>query len=239
MLENIVKEQSKRGGRRIMDGLILAGGKSSRMGGSHKGDLIYQKETFLERIIHEFQKEAEMIWISYGAEIRREYPGCQAVQDQYLECGPLGGLQAGLKRCSSQLVMAAACDMPFLEMGMYQYLREQLMEAERTHPELSYAGAMPVVDGRIHPLAAIYRKQAADCFEAQIQKGNYRLRDALQCLHILYVDFSGQQAFRQMLRNINTIQEYAVIAESTEENAEAMERIEHDGKEKGNCNLRH
>lgn len=201
-----------------MDGLILAGGKSSRMGGSHKGDLIYQNETFLERIIHEFQKEDGRIWISYGAEIRREYPGCEGVLDHYPECGPLGGLHAGLKRCRSRLIMTAACDMPFLKIEVYRYLRKQLAEAERVHPGLLYDGAVPAADGQVHPLGAIYRKQAADCFEKQLEKGNYRLRDALQCLNILYVDMSGQPEFRHMLRNINTIQEYAAIAKSTEGN---------------------
>ena len=38
------------------DGLILAGGKSTRMGGRHKGDLFFQEQTFLERIIEELKK---------------------------------------------------------------------------------------------------------------------------------------------------------------------------------------
>lgn len=202
------------------DGLILAGGKSRRMGGSHKGDLIYQKETFLERIIRELQKEAEQIWISYGEKIRREYPGCRVVQDDYLECGPMGGLHAGLKRCSSQIVMTAACDMPFLDIAVYRHLYEQLMQAEAaasweaedgSQMRTAYLGAVPVIDGRIHPLAAIYRKQAADCFEAQLQKGNYRLRDALQSMDILYVDMSGRPELRRMLMNVNTIQDYEAI----------------------------
>ena len=77
------------------DGLILAGGKSTRMGGRHKGDLVFKEQTFLERIIEELKVEAETVWISYGTLIRREYPGCQIVQDEYPDRGPIGGFHAG------------------------------------------------------------------------------------------------------------------------------------------------
>ena len=84
-----------------MDGLILAGGRSTRMGGKHKGDLRYEDQTFLERIIGEFASCAERIWISYGTEMRRDYPGCVSICDEYPGCGPMGGIHAGLKRCRS------------------------------------------------------------------------------------------------------------------------------------------
>ncbi len=44
------------------------------MGGKHKGDLRYQDQTFLERIIEEFETYADRILISYGEDIRKEYP---------------------------------------------------------------------------------------------------------------------------------------------------------------------
>ena len=51
------------------DGLILAGGKSTRMGGAHKGNLMCGNETFTMRLIREMQKEAQQVWISYGEKI--------------------------------------------------------------------------------------------------------------------------------------------------------------------------
>ena len=46
------------------DGLFLAGGASRRMGGNHKGNLMFQGQTFQEHIISELKKKAETIWIS-------------------------------------------------------------------------------------------------------------------------------------------------------------------------------
>ena len=61
------------------------------MGGKHKGDLRYQDQTFLERIIEEFETYADRILISYGEDIRKEYPNCVTVRDEYPGCGPIGG----------------------------------------------------------------------------------------------------------------------------------------------------
>ena len=54
-----------------MDVLILAGGKSSRMGGKHKGNLELGGETFTQRLINEMSKISERIWISYGEEVKK------------------------------------------------------------------------------------------------------------------------------------------------------------------------
>ncbi len=99
------------------DGLILAGGKSTRMGGRHKGDLFFQEQTFLERIIEELKKVVSTVWISYGDLIRREYPGCEIVQDEYPERGPIGGLHAGFKKSRSELIFTAPAICPFCGRG--------------------------------------------------------------------------------------------------------------------------
>lgn len=204
-----------------MDGLILAGGKSMRMGGRHKGDLVYRNHTFIEHIIREFKKETEVILISCGKEIHREYEGCKTLTDIYSDCGPIGGLHAGCSHLrppicrpsalpeegDSEPVMVAACDMPFLEIDLYRFLKREMEREEyrRSHP---VDGVVPIADGRIHPLAAIYRKRAGAVFKEQIVAGEYRLAKALKRLDILYVDILENVEMCGMLRNINTIREY-------------------------------
>lgn len=206
-----------------MDGLILAGGKSARMGGRHKGNLVYQDHTFMEGIIREFHKETDGIWISYGQDIHKEYAGCRIVTDKYPDCGPIGGIHAGLCQCQSEWVMVAACDMPFLKIELYHFLRDLLRRSgyEAWETVNSYAGTVPVTDGRIHPLAAIYRKNMAETLEEQIRNGNYRMTEALKKREILYIDVSENQRMRRMLQNINIISEY--------------EQLECQGEEKEEC----
>lgn len=205
------------------DGLILAGGKSRRMGGYHKGDLVYQQQTFLEHVIREFQKEADRVFISYGAKVRRAYEGCKIVAYEFLDCGPMGGIHAGLKACGNEYVMVAACDMPFLEIGLYRYLYGKLREAEEKEGCV-FMGAVPVADGRRHPLAAVYKKGMETELERRLKEGRYRLMDALEGQKLLYVDVSEETEFRNMLMNVNTVAEYKALVETDGEQKPDEER---------------
>lgn len=208
----IGKGESEREDYMEAEGLILAGGKSLRMGGRHKGSLTYHDETFTRILAGELGKEASCVKVSYGKRIKEDCGDLPAVMDIFPDCGPIGGIHAGLKACKSQFLLAAACDMPLLKIELFCYLIDKLRKEETA--SVTYDGAVPVTEGRLHPLAAVYRRSAADVLEEQIRKGNYRLRDALECMHILYVDVSGtgnaarDESFSQMLRNINIWEEY-------------------------------
>lgn len=188
------------------EGLILAGGQSTRMGGLHKGSLLYRKKTFIQILETELKKEVSRISISYGTE-RKEYAGeCKIIMDNYPGCGPIGGIHAGLRECTGEFLLTAACDMPLLKIELYRYLHNLLFWKEANG--ISYDGVVPKTDGRIHPLSAIYRKRAGGVMEEQILSGNYRLSNALKRMNILYADITEEKRYVQMLRNINTLKEY-------------------------------
>lgn len=206
-------------------GLLLAGGRSTRMDGKHKGELIYQNQSFVEHMIEEFRKETEEILLSYGTEIRKEYPRCRIVMDEYPGCGPIGGIHAGFKNSRAESVMVSACDMPFLTIGLYRYLQDELGKEERKSGKY-YGGIVPVTEGKIHPLAAIYRKRPMEeIVKEQIENGNYRLTDALKKADILYIDLTAKKELRQMLRNINTIAEYEELISTGREEVRQMEPL--------------
>ncbi len=188
-----------------MDGLILAGGKSSRMNGNYKGNLIYDNETFVEKIIGELRTMTDQIWISYGQDIHDLYDACGIVQDEYPGCGPLSGLHAGMKMCDSEIVLVAACDMPFLKAELYQYLIQFL--------EVQYDGVVPIVEGKMHPLAAIYRTKIACRLEDALKQKNYKMQRVCRQLNLKYVDVTNEKEYRRMLTNINTTEEYKEMIE--------------------------
>lgn len=188
------------------EGLILAGGQSTRMGGLHKGSLLYREKTFIQILETELKKGTSRVSISYGRK-RKEYAGeCKVILDNYPGCGPIGGIHAGLRECTGELLLTAACDMPLLKIELYQYLHDLLFRKETNG--ISYDGVVPKADRRIHPLSAIYRKRAGGVMEEQILSGNYRLSDALKRMNILYADITEEKRYVQMLRNINTLKEY-------------------------------
>ncbi len=189
------------------DGLILAGGKSQRMGGRHKGSLMYDGMSLEERIIGELRQEAETVWLSYGTQVRKEYEGCRWVLDEFPGCGPIGGIHAGLKCCGRPLLMICACDMPLLRIQLYRFLYDSLLE-EEGKGSAPYDGVAPVAFGRVHPLAALYRKGFAQVLERQIAKGDYRLTHGLEAGRILYVDVTDKTELTKMLANVNTMAQY-------------------------------
>lgn len=183
-----------------VDGLILAGGKSRRMEGFHKGDLKYRERTFTECLIQEMKKEVQTLWISYGKSKRGEYPGCKMILDEYPDCGPIGGIHSALKHCENEWLCVAACDMPFLRMEWFQMLWEKRKE--------NVMGIVPVKNGKVHPLAAIYRKDLEQSARIQIVQGQYRMTELLKQVPIRYVDVTGDIQVERMLYNVNTREDY-------------------------------
>lgn len=193
------------------DGLILAGGKSRRMGGIHKGSLACGDATFTQILAGELKRKVQGVWLSYGGEIRECPDDCRVVKDIYKGCGPIGGLHAGLRRSENDWLFVAACDMPFLRIELFLYLYEKMVRKGVKKP--LYDGVVPVTSKRIHPLSSVYRKNVAEVLEEQIKDHNYCLRDALGRLDILYVDVTEKKEFVQMLRNINTPEDYETVSD--------------------------
>lgn len=196
---------------------IMAGGRSSRMAGRHKGMLMTPDGvTFTDRLAAEMHKLTDLVYISYGEKIQTEAEACRIVQDIYPDCGPVGGLHAVLCRASwdgAAAVCVCACDMPYVTAELYSYLYTQLakrtdMSENEHNPFGVYDGAVAVVSEKIHPLAAVYSAEAARIFKMQLKERNLRVRDALAKLRILYVDLRGT-VYERMLVNINTEDDYA------------------------------
>ena len=204
------------GGDMKMAAAVMAGGRSSRMAGHHKGMLLTPEGvTFTERLAAEMHKFTDLVYISYGDTVQSEAAGCEIVRDMYKGCGPCGGLHAVLTKAGEDGAMAvatAACDMPYATADLYRYLYAHLAGCtdnsdERKNPFDLYDGAVAVIGGRVHPLAAVYSVRAARIFKTQLEEGSLRVRDALAKLRILYVDLEGS-VYERMILNINTEEDY-------------------------------
>ena len=199
-----------------MAAAVMAGGRSLRMAGRHKGMLLTSEGvTFTDRLAAEMHKITDLVYISYGDTIQIEAEECSIVRDIYKGCGPVGGLHAVLTRAfldGAAAVATAACDMPYVTAELFGYLYEQLKDRtdiseDRQNPFDLYDGVVAVTGGKIHPLAAIYSVRAAGICKTQLEERNLRVRDALARMRILYVDLEGT-AYERMILNINTEDDY-------------------------------
>ena len=128
--------------------IILAGGKSSRMG-THKGGLMLDGATFTDIIASELMKITPDLLFSCTEKTENVPLNCTKVYDIYENCGPMGGLHAALKNCNADAILVSACDTPLIKAELYQLLLDNLGDHD---------GIVAVSEGRQHPLTAVYRK---------------------------------------------------------------------------------
>ena len=179
--------------------VILAGGKSRRMG-QNKAQLTVNGKSFLDIIGAELSGFAELMVSVDDAALHPEIL-LPMVSDAYSDCGPMSGIFSALSSCKSEALLAVSCDLPLFK----EALALQLCEAMTDEVD----AVIPVTaDGFRHLLSAVYSKRCAMVFQRLLKAGNFRLRDALQDLKVVYFD---AKPFTKMLTNVNTPEEYNLL----------------------------
>ncbi|QIN79098.1 NTP transferase domain-containing protein [Rubrobacter marinus] len=127
-------------------GIILTGGKSSRMG-REKLTLRVGGVPLISRVHDALAPHCrEILLVGDGPDL----PGAQRVPDlREGREGPLAGLEAGLGAASSRRVFVAAGDMPFVPRDLVGFLLDRLRSRD-------LRAAVPRRAGRVHPLCAAY-----------------------------------------------------------------------------------
>lgn len=122
-------EPGRYGDNRALSMIILAGGRSSRMG-TDKSDLVYRKQTFLEiQIGKGRQLGIEDILVSGYRGLECPVP---VVMDRLKERGPLGGLEACLRRIRNGRSLVLSVDTPLVSVRELQELIQK--DRKSNHP---------------------------------------------------------------------------------------------------------
>jgi len=156
-------------------GIILCGGKSSRMG-LPKATLPFGDELMLQRVCRLLDSVVDELIVV--AAPRQELPPLEAsiriVHDRREGRGPLEGLAAGLSALDESVEAAyvTACDVPLLSTGFVLRMFEMLEAgmADGARAEI----AVPKVDGFHHPLSAVYRRSVLSAIEALLAADRLR-----------------------------------------------------------------
>ncbi|HBO85039.1 MAG: hypothetical protein A2073_05005 [Deltaproteobacteria bacterium GWC2_42_11] len=181
-----------------MTGIILAGGKSSRMG-FNKAFIEVNGVRIIERTVNLFKEIFNEVMIITNTPLEYEEFDVRTATDLIRGAGALGGIYTGIFHAASSRVFAAACDMPFLDKDTITKMLNMLMEGN---------GIVPFVDSRLHPLHAIYSRNCLKHMENAIKSGDLRITNLIKKLHIKTVeDIFAAEPASLSIRNINTIQE--------------------------------
>ena len=176
--------------------VILAGGRSSRMG-TDKALLSIKNKNFIETLCQSFSFFEEKM-IARGDLDMPDPITWKVIPDCYPYHGPIGGLHAALKHCLSEAVFVTACDTPLIDKAIYDRLREEMDEE-------TDAVIVVTEDGKYHPLCGIYKKSGEKIMEEQILSGNNRMMQVLRKIRTKYVDINAKE---YGLYNINTPEQY-------------------------------
>jgi FdhD protein len=128
--------------------VILAGGRSSRMG-SNKALLPYRGGRFIEAIHRQLAELFDEVLLVTNTPEQYAFLPCRKVADLFPGQGALAGLHAGLHHAATQHIFAVACDMPYLNDTLIRRLSQLRSEADVIIPEGEQG---------LEPLHALYGK---------------------------------------------------------------------------------
>lgn len=156
-----------------MNVIILAGGRSTRMG-SDKAVLPFKGKPLIHWLVDRLRPVArEVIVVSLDGRTHSGL-GVRVVGDVFPGKGPLAGLHAGLLASAADVNAVIACDMPFASPSLLAHLASYAHDSQ---------AVVPVCRGRLQPLHAVYRKDCLPIVEQQLMAGNGRMGDLLSSLN--------------------------------------------------------
>jgi len=179
-------------------GIILSGGKSSRLG-EGKGLALFNGKPLVTYAIGILKPLCGKLVISANNQ-QQEYAkfGFEVVEDQIRDIGPIGGLFSCIRRSKTRFNMVISCDTPFVSSGLFEYLLDQIE---------NFQAAVPMHgDGLIEPLCAVYATNTIWGLQQAIEKGNFKLMDFLNEINHKKVDIHKNLSFYSddFFVNINT-----------------------------------
>jgi molybdopterin-guanine dinucleotide biosynthesis protein A len=202
----------------IAGGIVLCGGRSSRMG-RPKAWLPVGNEFMLQRVVRVLRGVVQPVVVvsAAGQPIPTLPPDVEIVHDEVEGKGPLAGLAAGLTALRGRTAIAflSSCDVPFLKPAFVQRVITSLHSEPPVSPQLNQAErpliAVPQVDSYFHPLAAAYHESVLPHIHELLHSNRLRpvfLFDRVPTRILTAADLVDCDPQFNSLRNLNTPEEY-------------------------------
>jgi molybdopterin-guanine dinucleotide biosynthesis protein A len=187
-----------------LTGVILAGGRATRMGGQDKGLLLLNDKCMIEYVIAALRPQVGKVLISANRNQSRyaELTGCPVLADSFGHYeGPLAGMATCLRESQTDYVLFVPCDSPLLTSQLAERLYGSLMRAS--------AEVCVADDGnRSHLVFALLKRSLLANLLAFLETGERKVGHFVAQQVLARADFSDVP---ETFLNINTPAEYATI----------------------------
>jgi molybdopterin-guanine dinucleotide biosynthesis protein A len=165
--------------------IILAGGKNARMG-REKAYLRIGERTIIEEQSDALSRIFDEIIIVANSQNYFENIDVKVVTDIIPDSGPLGGLYSGLAVSSNIHSFLLACDMPFINLQLIDYMIKQIGENDIV---------IPVSSKGIETLFAVYSLNCLETIRRQVEFKNLKLLDILTFFKVRYISQEEVEKF--------------------------------------------
>jgi len=181
--------------RQKITGILLAGGKSSRMG-KEKGKIIVGDQFLYQYPLRVLESMCDEILISSCKNMEIEEKHLQ-ICDEIPNIGPIGGLYTCLKKSSNDLNIILSYDLPFINEELLHFLLESLDTADAVFPAITI--------GKPEPLCAIYRKNIVGVMKDQIENLAFAVHKVFPLINTKTVLITENMPFyhKDLFLNIN------------------------------------
>ena len=186
---------------RFGSAVILAGGKSTRMG-FDKQRVLIGGMLMVHYIARQLESVFEEIVIVSNTPELYAKSKYKLVTDVFKDKGPLSGIHAGLKHCKSDYVYFVAGDMPVINTAYIGYMKSRVDQQD-------VFGCVTEVRGYMEPFNAFYSKSSAEIIETSIKKDHLKISRLVQeQKHLLIKEEQARHYAPDlaMFMNLNTIQ---------------------------------
>jgi molybdopterin-guanine dinucleotide biosynthesis protein A len=148
-----------------ISGIILSGGKSSRMG-TDKGLIQYNGRFLIEFSLQIIKSYCNEIVISANSD-KYQVLGYPVIHDEIKNIGPIGGIYSSIRKVKNEKVIILACDIPEFDTKILQSLFKFSSEADVVF--------LTLPSGKIQSIPLVLSKNIFDIIEHQIQRKQYAL----------------------------------------------------------------
>ncbi len=198
MMASVSNDDSKHAGQ--IAGVILAGGRATRMGGQDKGLIPIDGMAMIVRICAALRPQIDNLLINANRNQARyaELTHCPIIGDHIGHfAGPLAGMAAALNYSNLPYLVAVPCDSPFVAPDLVSRLYDAMQQQQA---EI----AMAMQDGKPQPVFVMLSQHLLPSLTLFLETGGHKIINWYYQHKIAEVDFSDRAL---MFENINTPQE--------------------------------
>ncbi|MGW8247397.1 MAG: molybdenum cofactor guanylyltransferase MobA [Acidiferrobacterales bacterium] len=192
---------------REITGVVLAGGRSSRMGGTDKGLVEFRGKAMAQHVIEALQPEVSTLLINANRNSDKYsalgFPVVADLFEGYL--GPLAGMASGMSAASTPYIVTAPCDCPLVGTGLVKRLYQAVTE-ENAQIGVAHDGERP------HPVFALIQRDLLTDLLGFLESGERKIDRWYARHRLAVVKFDDVPEWFQ---NVNSPEEHAELEVAT------------------------